>query len=186
MRTGTMIVALDLSLTASGYATSDGRSGVLSPPKGWTGMTRLRWIMDSVWNLTEKADLVVIEGYAFDRPNQAHQIGELGGIIRFTLWEAGKLYVEIAPSSMKKFATGTGNASKDEVLVAAVKKLGYQGFSKDQADALWLLEMALAHYEKRAVNAKQLEALEKIDWPALVKNPPENVDQGSLAMETAF
>jgi hypothetical protein len=63
-----LIVALDLSLTASGYATSDGRSGVLSPPKGWAGMTRLKWILDSVWNLTEKADLVVIENYAFDRP----------------------------------------------------------------------------------------------------------------------
>jgi crossover junction endodeoxyribonuclease RuvC len=162
-----VIVALDLSLTASGFACSDGRSGVLSPPKGWAGMTRLKWILDSVWNLTEKADLVVIENYAFDRPNQAHQIGELGGIIRFTLWEAGKLYVEIAPSSMKKFATGTGNASKDEVLVAAVKKLGYQGFSKDQADALWLLEMALAHYDKRTLTAKQTQAVEKIQWPLL-------------------
>jgi crossover junction endodeoxyribonuclease RuvC len=166
-----MIVALDMSLTASGFACSDGRSGVLSPPKGWTGMTRLKWILDSVWNLTEHADLVVIEGYAFDRPNQAHQIGELGGIIRFTLWEAGKLYVEIAPSSMKKFATGTGNASKDEVLVAAVKKLGYQGFSKDQADALWLSTWpspttAGAPMPPDSPRSK-LEALEKIHWPAL-------------------
>jgi crossover junction endodeoxyribonuclease RuvC len=160
---------------------------VLSPPKGWAGMTRLKWILDSVWNLTEHADLVVIENYAFDRPNQAHQIGELGGIIRFTLWEAGKLYVEIAPSSMKKFATGTGNASKDEVLVAAVKKLGYQGFSKDQADALWLLDMAIAHYEKRACTAKQVEAIEKIDWPALTGSlvAGKTADNFTSAGETA-
>jgi crossover junction endodeoxyribonuclease RuvC len=165
-----MIVALDLSLTATGFACTDGRSGVLNPPKGFDrGMPRLQWIMNQVWKITEGADLVVIEGYAFDRPNQAHQIGELGGIIRFTLWEAEvpRPYIEIAPSSMKKFATGKGNASKPEVLVEAVRKLGYRGASTDEADALWLLEMARAHYEKRTLTVKQVEALDKIDWPVL-------------------
>jgi 3-oxoacyl-ACP reductase-like protein len=92
---------------------------------------------------------------------------------------------------MKKFATGTGNASKDEVLVAAVKKLGYQGFSKDQADALWLLDMARAHYEKRTVNAKQVEALEKIEWPALrmdylTRSTLEHAEHHKQRTEAAF
>jgi Holliday junction resolvasome RuvABC endonuclease subunit len=159
-----VIVALDLSLTATGFATSAGASGVLVP-KNLDGMPRLKWILDSVWNVTDGAELVVIEGYAFDRPNQAHQIGELGGIVRFTLWESGRAYVEIAPSCMKKFATGKGNSSKDEVLVAAVRQLDYAGSSKDEADALWLLEMARAHYTGTAKNQAQREAIGKVQWP---------------------
>jgi crossover junction endodeoxyribonuclease RuvC len=135
------VLALDLSLTATGWAKSDGSSvvssGVLRTPEELDGMERIKWILDSVWNLTEDAHFTVIEGYAFDRPNQAHQIGELGGVVRFTLWEGGRPFVLIAPSSMKMFATGKGNASKDEVLACAIRKLDYLGFSKDEADALF-------------------------------------------------
>jgi crossover junction endodeoxyribonuclease RuvC len=162
------VLALDLSLTATGWAKSDGSSvvssGVLRTPEELDGMERIKWILDSVWNLTEDAHFTVIEGYAFDRPNQAHQIGELGGVVRFTLWEGGRPFVLIAPSSMKMFATGKGNASKDEVLACAIRKLDYLGFSKDEADALFLLDMARAHYDGRALTAKQTQALAKIQW----------------------
>jgi crossover junction endodeoxyribonuclease RuvC len=165
------VLALDLSLTATGWAKSDGSSvvssGVLRTPEELDGMERIKWILDSVWNLTEGAHFTVIEGYAFDRPNQAHQIGELGGVVRFTLWEGGRPFVLIAPSSMKMFATGKGNASKDEVLACAIRKLDYLGFSKDEADALFLLDMARAHYDGRTLTAKQTQALAKIQWPLL-------------------
>jgi Holliday junction resolvasome RuvABC endonuclease subunit len=161
------IVALDVSLNCTGYATSSG-CGVLVPPKSAErGYERVRWILDSIWNLTETADLTLIEGYAFGVKNQQGiiSIHELGGVIRFTFWENGRRLLEIAPKSIKAFATGNGNASKDEMLLAAVRKLGYEGNSKDEADALWLREMALAHYEQRPVNAKQKEAIGKVQWP---------------------
>jgi hypothetical protein len=65
------------------------------------------------------------------------------------------------------FATGKGNASKDEVLACAIRKLDYLGFSKDEADALFLLDMARAHYDGRTLTAKQTQALAKIQWPLL-------------------
>lgn len=170
-RPGLSVTALDLSLAHTGFATSDGRVGVLEPPKGCIGMPRLKWVLDSAWNLAEHADLVVLEGYAFARPQFAHQLGELGGIVRFTLWEAGVRYVDIQPKSMKMFATDNGNAGKSDVLVAAVKKLSYDGADDNEADALWLLEMARAHYGTRTnaarLTAKQTQSLSKIQWPAL-------------------
>jgi crossover junction endodeoxyribonuclease RuvC len=163
-----MIAAFDLSLTATGYACSDGRSGVLSPPKDCcSGIPRLQWIRNSVYTIARDAALVAIEGYAFDRPNQAHQIGELGGVIRVALHECGLPYVEIAPSSLKKFATGKGNAKKDDVFAAAIRKLGYTANDHNEADALWLLAMARAHYhgEPETLTQAQSEALAKIAWP---------------------
>jgi len=37
------ILALDLSLTATGWAYSTGESGTLIPPKDVRGIARLRW-----------------------------------------------------------------------------------------------------------------------------------------------
>lgn len=165
------VVALDLSLTASGVAvwTSTSREvTTLSPPS--RGVERLEWILRRVVELTHGAGLVCIEGYAYARANQAHQIGELGGVIRLALFTRHVPYVEIAPAALKKTATGKGNAGKELVLVEAVKRLGYSGADNNVADALWLLEMAKQHYGlPGAVDLpkKHLEGLAKVSWPAL-------------------
>lgn len=163
-------MALDLSLSASGVAVFDG--GLISVdtlrPPGLAGMERLEWIMRRVVDLTEAAEVVLIEGYAFARPNQAHQIGELGGVIRLALHTRRVPYVEVAPKQVKKLATGKGNAGKELVLVEAVKRLEYAGADNNEADALWLLQAALQHFAlPGAVELPKahLQALEKIDWP---------------------
>lgn len=136
-------LALDLSLTASGFASPRG-SGVLSPPKDCNrGVERLAWIRESVLSLAVLSDVVVIEGYAYARANQAHQIGELGGVIRLGLHDHGIPFVEIPPSTLKKLATGRGNSGKEAVLAEAIRRLGYQGSDNNEADALWLLQVAL-------------------------------------------
>lgn len=164
-----MIVALDLSLTATGYACSDGRRGVLSPPKGVDrGMLRLSWIRNSVAEIVRGAEFVVVEGYAFGAKGSAlFNIAEMGGVVRFTLWELGHQVVEVPPASLKLFATGRGNAKKDEVLAAAIRKLGFDGFDHNVADAMWLLEMAKTQFNGDASNDGQRRALEKIRWPSL-------------------
>lgn len=45
------------------------------------------------------------------------------------------------PTSIKKFATGSGLASKDDVMAEAASKLGIVTDSNDVADAAWVLEM---------------------------------------------
>lgn len=176
-----MILALDLSLTATGYANSDGAHGVLSPPKGSDrGMRRLVWIRDQVLKLAESADIIVLEGYAFSRPEQAHYLGELGGVVRCGLFEANRIYVDVQPSSLKMFATGKGNAKKDEVLAEAIRQLGYLGYDNNVSDALWLLELTRAQYSGEKVSEVRQRALSKIPWPAGVRalEPAPNLFSG--------
>lgn len=45
------------------------------------------------------------------------------------------------PKTIKKFATGSGNASKDDMVAAAWDKLKIRTDSYDVADALWVLEL---------------------------------------------
>jgi crossover junction endodeoxyribonuclease RuvC len=161
------IVALDLSLTATGFACSDGRSGVLEP-KSLRGMARVTWILDRIDTLTEHADLTVVEGYAFGAKGSAvFDIAELGGVVRFHLHDHKRAYCDVPPACLKKFATGKGNAKKEDVLVAAVKQLGYEGSNHNVSDALFLLEMARAHYTGTAKNQAQREAIGKVQWPTI-------------------
>lgn len=175
------IIALDLSLTSTGIAFPDGRVSRIIPPnvaipgtkktRMIDGMERLHWIRESIIALvlTQHADLVAIENYSFDRVNQSHYIGELGGVVRLALYDARIPYVDVSPGTIKKFATGKGNASKDDVLLAAVRKLKYAGNSKDEADALWLWTIAKAHYEglAGACTALQQAAIAGTQWPEI-------------------
>lgn len=70
----------------------------------------------------------------------AHVYGGLLAVL--TAWcEKNKIpYEGIPVGTIKKHATGKGNANKDMVLAAAREKLDYTGDSYDAADALWLLE----------------------------------------------
>lgn len=141
------IAAFDLSLTGTGYCLPDGSTGRLVPAAGMVGPQRLAWLASRVMALargtqSKAARLVVLEGYAFARANQAHQLGELGGVVRVSLWQQGIAYVEIAPSVLKRYATGKGNASKDLVLSAASHRAGRMFETGDEADAWWLWALA--------------------------------------------
>lgn len=163
------VTGIDLSLAHTGYACSDGRSGVLEPPKGCAGMPRLKWIMDSVWNVCEGADLVVLEAFVPSaKGNSLVDLAGLGTLLRFTLWEAGRACVDVNPGTLKKYATGSGLAKKPDMLAAAIRKLGWTGSNDDNViDARWLLEMAFAQYGQTDANKAQRESLAKIPWPVL-------------------
>lgn len=176
------VVGLDLSLTATGVATEAGVEVLATKLRG---CERLAWLRDAVLGFADPgssahlqrrpdalfpvADLVVVEGYAYGRANQAHQAGELGGVIRLALHEAAIPFVIVPPSSLKKLATGNGGAKKEAVLAAAIRRLGYQGDDHNESDAMWLREAALQHYGRSTVTlpAAHLAVLAKVDWPAL-------------------
>jgi crossover junction endodeoxyribonuclease RuvC len=183
VRANLRILALDLSLTRTGFATSDGSSGVLVPrPPHDRDVRRLAWYKRQLQGLLRfpaKADLVVLEGYsfgaAFRKPDgttvqpQAgvRAIGELGGVVRLTCFEAGVPYVEVPPSNLKQYATGKGNAPKDAVIVAAAHRLNYRGGDNNEVDALFLLAMALDHYQlpgRIDVPQQNRKALVNVPW----------------------
>jgi crossover junction endodeoxyribonuclease RuvC len=169
-----MIVAFDLSLTRTGwarYATILDRAtitaGTITPRS--TGLPRLAEIRRQVLELADSASLLLLEGYSYGSKGSAVvNIGELGGVVRLALFEAAQIVVEIPPACLKKYATGKGNAPKDQVLAAAIRRLDYQGHDHNEADALWLVQMALAwkgRPEAVAVPAAHREGLLKVRWP---------------------
>jgi crossover junction endodeoxyribonuclease RuvC len=167
----TRVLALDLSLTSTGYATPDGEVGTLKPGER-RGPERLSWVRDEILALEhhQEAELVAIEGYSYGSKGRAtFSIAELGGVVRCALYNAGIAYLEVSPAVVKKYATGKGNAPKDLVLVEAVRRLGYAGSSTDEADALWIraLTLDLAGAPVVEVPKTHRAALDKLDAPTL-------------------
>lgn len=138
--TGPAVVGLDLSLTATGIAHPDGTTTTIRTRT--RGMERLGVIAAGILEAVETADtdpFVCIEGYSFgSRASQAHALGELGGVVRWSLWSTGVTYLDVPPSTLKTYATGKGNAGKVDVIVAARDRLGYTGTDDNEADSLWL------------------------------------------------
>ena len=56
----------------------------------------------------------------------------------------GLEHAAVHSATLKKFATGRGNAKKPEMVAAARSRLGYRGDDDDEADARWLLAYAEA------------------------------------------
>lgn len=139
-----MIAAgLDLSLTKTGIAVA-GRAWTIGVKA--RGTERLSLLTTEIAHnlLGRGIHLVAIEGYSYgSKTSQAHSIGELGGCVRRDLHHEGVPFVVVAPTSLKKFATGNGRAKKEEMVANARERLGYEGFDDDEADALFLEQVAL-------------------------------------------
>ena len=182
------VVGIDPSLTSTGICTALGSStigrNVKKDAPDAERWDRLAFIRDQVtqWcapvdNLKTghdwamEAPLVVLEGYSYASAHQAHQVGELGGIVRVALHEAGIPFAIVQPTSLKLFATGKGNAGKDDMKLAAQARLGVTFTGKgsgDECDATWLWCMGMIHLGSPFIcdlPAKNLTALEKVEWP---------------------
>jgi Holliday junction resolvasome RuvABC endonuclease subunit len=62
-----------------------------------------------------KIKYVALEGYAYNKRFQAHQLGEIAGNVKVQLWLARKILVEVVPPSTgRKHLFGYGSAKKDD------------------------------------------------------------------------
>jgi Holliday junction resolvasome RuvABC endonuclease subunit len=66
-------------------------------------------------NIVNSADFVVLEGYAMGAKGLVFHIGENTGLLKHNLWLFQKRFVVVAPKTIKKFATGSGNARKEQM-----------------------------------------------------------------------
>ena len=166
MTTKKNILGLDLSLTATGvYCDKCGGSVIKTKTRG---MERLREIADEVAVHIPHTNIAIIEGYSFGSQGRAtFSIGELGGVIKLLMYDFTIPYIDVAPSALKKFATGKGNANKDEVLAAAIRKFNFQGSDNNEADAYILNKIGNAKYNKTIKLTYQQEVLDKIEWGVL-------------------
>jgi Holliday junction resolvasome RuvABC endonuclease subunit len=69
------------------------------------------------------------------------------GVIEAAASLAGLPVVDVAVSTIKKFATGFGNAPKTSMMVAA-HSLGYRGINEHEADAWCLMRYAEKNLER--------------------------------------
>lgn len=166
------LMGLDLSLTSTGYSINQETGIVATKTKG---PQRLSVMSNSVLNLVKDnyVDVVLIEGYSFaSRNSQAHSIGELGGVIRMRLWEFDIPFIDIPPTCRAKFATGKGNASKNEVIssISAKTNIVWSGAGADDKCDAWILEqMGLEFLGKSQYDwtEAQRSALKSIEWGPL-------------------
>lgn len=185
------ILSLDLSLTATGWAIWDGKLmyGILSPKL--TSFARLDAIRRGCIEMAEGADLVVMEDLSFgsNMPGAAERHG-LAYIIRLALWKQKIPFHLVAPSSLKKFITGTGKAEKSIIIREVYRRFkDHDGFAIDvkndnEADAVGLLFIGRAlagDWEPQ--NQAQCEVCRKVkpDWVAPVNKIAENLLAGLRA-----
>ena len=110
---------------------------------------------DGSLRLCEFANWLIEElclGYSLvciEKPLQVHASGivlhEIAGLVKYLCHARQQPLLIIQPSQMKKWATGSGNASKDYVFSRAVLRFGEAIVSNDMADAAFLCEMAWHH-----------------------------------------
>lgn len=85
-------------------------------------------------------DLILIEGYAFSaRGASVVTMGEFGGVLRYHILKHGAKVIEVPPTTLKKFVTGKGNASKLEVVSKLSSKYQVEFFTDNHADAYGLM-----------------------------------------------
>lgn len=148
------VVGLDLSTKRVGFAAADGELFSISAHAGAEDPYRRlheleRELVRTIRLRPPAPDLVAIEGYSLGMiPGggilSKIRLGEIGGIVRTRLFELGIPFVDVPPSSVKRFATGNGNAKKEQMVSRAIE-LGARGnVNDDEADAFHLRRMARA------------------------------------------
>jgi Holliday junction resolvasome RuvABC endonuclease subunit len=160
----TRVVGLDLSITATGFADI---GGVVSTIKTkLSGDKRLNEIRDRLADHFVAADLAVVEDLPF-HAKAAGITGMVHGVVRAALIDANVHYVTVVPSTLKKYATGKGNADKTAMAIAALKRFGAEFADDNQCDAFWLRVMGLDAVGEAltAMPAVNRESLAKVKWP---------------------
>lgn len=86
---------------------------------------------------------VAMEGYAFSS-QMAHMAGELGALVKLRLDNYNLRPWIVAPTSLKKFATGQGTkVTKSQILLAVYKHWGVEFNDDNAADSYVLARIAM-------------------------------------------
>ncbi|HEY8296341.1 MAG TPA: hypothetical protein VIG41_13440 [Micrococcaceae bacterium] len=146
----TTTAGLDLSLTGTGVAiTVDGQRSIArisTPPTADLSGThkRLLKIVDAVEHLVPRGSLVCIEGPSMaSKFGHPHDRSGLWWLVADMLYRNSCRIVAVPPTTRAKYATGKGNAGKDAVFAAVIRKHPDLPInSNDVADAVILDDIA--------------------------------------------
>jgi crossover junction endodeoxyribonuclease RuvC len=96
-------------------------------------------------------------------------------LVAWRLWVRGYTVVEVPPATRTRYATGRGNASKDDVLSAVIRRYPHVDVNgNDEADSLVLAAMGMRHLGRPiepllgracALPQTHLAAMDAVTWP---------------------
>ncbi len=168
------IYGLDLSLTSTGVASAVGWAESIRPPAKLRGHARMAAILAGITDLVVQPDLVVVEGPSYGNQGAQRQAGHheragLWWLVTHNLWTRGVRVAVAPPASVKKYATGKGNAAKDEVMVAVCRRFPWFDGNNDCADAVILAALGADHLGVPMVPmpAAHRVAMDGVAWPDL-------------------
>src|SRR3990167_3594133 len=150
-----IVMGIDPALVKLGWAVISKQNDKAKTATWQTGtiqsksddILRLKEIRDQIVILAESAmpELIVIEGYSWGSKFQGPALGEIGGVIRLALFEAGFKIIAVAPTTLKKFVTGSGRADKPTMRQKIFKKWrGAEFDTQDEAEAFALAQWGLS------------------------------------------
>lgn len=172
-----IIIGIDPSLTSTGICAMTELGELLLTQainSDYKGMKRLFDIKQQIATLLmsypRSIPKVFIEGYSFGSMNGREALGELGGMIRLMLYEDGIEYVDVAPTSLKKYATGKGVGDKVAMAIGVIKEWGKDFPTTDQTDAYALCQFGRGYLGLvDDLPAFRKEAIEAIKNPKVKK-----------------
>ena len=138
--TAKRILALDLA-TCTGWAT-DTHSGTENFRKRAGDSRGMIYIRFEAW-LIDINKLLEPELIVYERPHARGRaanelLNGLLAILQKYCETCGVEYTDCPSTTLKKFATGKGNASKEEMMVAYRKRWGVDPQDDNESDARWL------------------------------------------------
>jgi Holliday junction resolvasome RuvABC endonuclease subunit len=170
----TRVMGLDLSIAATGIALP-GIAGQLATivPEGESDR-RLCYIRDALEYYVEQTSpqVAVIEQVPPSMRGGAITIVRLAlvhGVAREVLARAGVPHVYVVTSWLKKYATGSGGAKKQDMIDNA-RDAGYEPRDDNEADAFWCRAAGRHRYDGKTVGVRQAlaaDALLTVAWPRL-------------------
>lgn len=147
-----IVLGIDLG-THTGWALSDAEAGTwdLKPRSHESNGMRLVKFRASLSEVIEKGHVthVAFEDAAFQPGGNGAAVvyGELLGMLKVVCHDMGVEYQGFKAATIKKFATGKGNANKNLMETAAAKRWPDLVITDDNmADALWIRELALKEW----------------------------------------
>lgn len=156
-----LVLGLDASYGGFGLAAMDPITGhadlvtlKFKPEKFGEGIERLMAIEGALaahfkaWQEAGEITHVCLEGYASNAKFRREQAGELGAIVKRTLLgmfgEPVGFPTLVAPTLLKKFVCGRGDAPKDSIKKDVLRKWGRDIDDNNAADAYGLARLAKA------------------------------------------
>jgi len=162
------IIGVDLSIAHTGIATSRCTWTADTTPADGDIVDRARIILahirDALAHTSQPQHIIAERHFTGGRGAPSDTL-LLHGIIRWEL--QAEHIVWVTPATVKKYATGRGNAPKVAMIVAARERLGLDSLDDNEADAAWLRAIGceLAGHPLAAmpkVNRSALDVLEPL------------------------